>query len=51
MDGSNMIDVLSVNCEGVITCSMSAWGEWTKMETLSFGEDSRQSWASVARGL
>lgn len=50
-DGSNMIDALSVNCEGVITCSMSAWGEWMKMETLSFGEDSRQSWASVARGL
>lgn len=34
-----------------ITCSMSAWGEWTKMEALSLGEDSRQSWASVARGL
>lgn len=37
--------------KGTITCSMSAWGEWTKMEVLSLGEDSRQSWASVARGL
>lgn len=33
------------------TCSMSACGEWTKIEGLSLGDDSRQSCASVALGL
>lgn len=34
-----------------LTCSMRAWGEWTKMDTFSLGEDSRQSCASVALAL
>ena len=34
-----------------LTCSMSACGEWTKMEGFSLGDDSRQSWASVALAL
>lgn len=34
-----------------LTCSIRACGEWTKMEAFSFGDDSRQSWASVALAL
>lgn len=30
-------------CVCVRTCSMRACGEWTKMEALSLGEDSRHS--------
>lgn len=33
------------------TCSMRACGEWTKIEGLSLGDDSRHSCASVALGL
>lgn len=53
LQGGLLSSAIQAKCyiKGTITCSMSAWGEWTKMEALSLGEDSRQSWASVARGL
>ncbi|TNN54094.1 hypothetical protein EYF80_035715 [Liparis tanakae] len=54
--GNNGLHVLwdrqgLVSEESRLTCSMSACGEWTKMEEFSLGDDSRHSWASVALAL
>lgn len=48
----NTLSVESMNTKAhPLTWSINACGECTNIEAFSFGEDSRQSWASVALAL